>query len=253
MFSKKMFVLAGAVLALGAGVAHAEAAAGVDFKSAYVSKGATFNDGPVMQPWIEVYGMGLPEQYGSVTIGAWGNYDFGDYKDVAVSGSYQENDWYGEYSLPTLVDGLSLSIGYIEYCYAAGAYDRDVTLSAGYNLSGIDFGVTYYQGVGGGIDTRAYFAFDAGYGIEISDAMTASIDLHTGFSDGTANESGFQDYSIGAGISYVLTEQWTLGASVTYIGQGDSDVLPDATSDNVAGGYGYDVEFIGGVSLSCSL
>ena len=165
--------VAGMVAMVLTSAATAEVSVGFDFKSAYVSEGTTFNDGPVLQTWIEAYGLGLPEQYGSVVLGAWGNYDFNDYLDVAVANSFQETDWYASYYLPELVKNLDLFVGYIEYTYGAGAYDKEFNLGAGYGICDLDLGLTYYQGVGGFIDTDVYVKLAAGYGIELSEDLRA--------------------------------------------------------------------------------
>jgi len=39
---------------------------------------------------------------------------------------------------------------------------------------------------------------------------------------------------------------WSVGASLTYIGQGDDQVLPDGIG-------GYDVNVVGKIGLSCSM
>jgi uncharacterized protein (TIGR02001 family) len=231
------------------GFAHGEVTTGMNLKSAYVARGMTANDGPVAQPWIEVYGFGLPEEYGSVMVGAWGNYDFGDYNEIAVANSFQETDWYAFYTLPSMADRLTLSVGYMEYMYAAGASDKDVIFTAGYDVVGLDLGMTYYQGVGGGIGSRAYFQFSAGYSVDITDQLSASVNGHVAFVDGTQYASGFHDYSIGTGLDYQLTDLWSAGASITYIGQGDEDVLPDATPTAI----GYDTQVVGALSITCSM
>ena len=68
---------------IAAGLVGSVATAGVDvtmdLASAYVFRGITFNDGVVFQPGIEASGLGLPEAYGAVAVGAWANYDIDDY------------------------------------------------------------------------------------------------------------------------------------------------------------------------------
>ena len=92
-----------------AAVASAEVSVTTDFASAYVFRGVTLNDGVVIQPGIEASGLGMPEQYGSVAVGAWGNYDLDDYAPAgAVGSSFQETDWYGSFSLPEFVEGLDV-------------------------------------------------------------------------------------------------------------------------------------------------
>ena len=222
----------------------------LDVASAYVFRGVTFNDEAVFQPTIETSGLGVPEEYGAVTVGAWGNYDLNDYPlNGAVGSTFVETDWYASYSLPALVDGLDLFVGYTEYMYAGGVRDEELNIGAGYEIAGIALGLTYYQGVGGLIGTSSYTELAAGYGIDISEAISASIDATAGFADQDGGENGFQDYSIGASLGGPITDTWSWGAAVTYVGQGDDEVLPDTTATSL----GYDVDVVGVLSLACEM
>ena len=73
--------------ALVAGVAMAEVAVTLDLASAYVFRGVTLNDGAVIQPGIEASGFEIPEEYGALAVGAWGNYDLDDYSQNGAVGS----------------------------------------------------------------------------------------------------------------------------------------------------------------------
>ena len=124
----------------GAMVASAEVSTTFDFASAYVFRGVTFNDEAVFQPGIEATGMGIPEAYGAVAIGAWGNYDIGDYGGALKSSEFSEVDWYGSYSLPGFVEGLDLFVGYTEYTYPNAELVSDkeanIVTKAGYAVIG---------------------------------------------------------------------------------------------------------------------
>ncbi len=220
-----------------------------DFASAYVFRGVTLNDGAVFQPGIEVSGFGMPEEYGSFVLGAWGNYDIDDYSGNVPGSTFTETDWYASYSLPEIVDGLDLFVGYCEYTYGGAARDEELNIGAGYEIAGIGLGLTLYQGVGGLIGSQTYVELTAGYALELSEELNASIDASAGFmeyDDAVTLDSGFHNYSIGASISYALTENWSAGASITYIGQGDDKVLAD-------GVFGYDVEAVGMIGLACDM
>ncbi len=228
---------------LVASIATAGVSTTLDFASAYVFRGVTFNDGLVMQPGIEATGFGIPEEYGAIAVGAWANYDIDDSDGDVKSSNFSETDWYVSYSLPTWVDGLDLSIGYAEYTYGADS-DKEMSFGAGYEVSGVALGVAFYQGVGGLISTSSYLEFAAGYGFEFTEDFTGSLDARMGFADQDGGESGFQDYDIGGGLAYVLNESWSIGASLTYIGQGDDEVLDDDD---------YDVSVVGMFSLACEM
>jgi len=221
-----------------------------DFASAYVYRGVTLNDGAVFQPGIEVTGFGLDEGFGSVTVGAWGNWDLDDYALAGVSSSsFSETDWYASYGLPAFVDGLDLFVGYTEYSYGAGASDKEANLGAGYEIAGIGLSLTWYQGVGGLIGAQSYVEFALGYALEFTEDFSGSIDARFAYLDPSAGTSGFSDYDIGASLGYALGDVWSLGATLTYIGQGDDAVLADASLVN---GVGYDVDLVGVFSIAAS-
>ena len=238
------------VTAMAAGLVASGAFAGVsttfDLASAYVFRGVTLNDGAVFQPGIEASGFEIPEEAGAVAIGAWANYDIDDYGGQLPGSTFTETDWYISYSLPALVDGLDLYIGYCEYMYGGPARDEELNIGAGYEIAGVALGLTYYQGVGGLIGTSSYVEGTASYGLDISETLSASVNATIGFADQDGGENGFQDYSIGASLGGPLTESWSWGIAGTYIGQGDDEVLPD-------GDFGYDVEFVGMASLACEM
>lgn len=248
---KKMIVTTMAA-GLVAAVASADVGVTMDFASAYVFRGVTLNDGPVVQPGIEASGFEVPEEYGSVAFGAWGNYDINDYASGAVAGSsFQETDWYVSYGLPTIVSNLDLSVGYCEYSYGTGSADHEVSVGAGYAIGDLSLGATFYQGVGGLIHQQRYYELTASYAVDVSSVsedLSASLDATAGFIDPSIHgaDSGFHDYTLGGSLSYALTDAWSAGVSGTYIGQGDDKVLPE-------GDLGYDTEFVGMFSLACDM
>mgnify|MGYP001818532280 CR=1 FL=1 len=248
----KKIITATVAAGLIAGTAVAEVSTTFDFASAYVYRGVTFNDGFVFQPGIEAAGLGLPEEYGSVAVGAWANMDFGDYDDTLATSEFSEVDLYASYSLPTLVEGLDLFVGYCDYTYpyGGGTSDKEASVGAGYEISGVGLGLTYYQGIGGAINGSSYVEFDVGYGIDFTEELSGSIDAGFAFADYEGGESGLNDYDIGASVVYALGEVWSAGASLTYIGQGDDEVLPDYNS--ITGDLGYDVSVVGMLSLGAS-
>lgn len=233
------------------GVASAEVAVTADLASAYVFRGVTFNDGPVFQPGIEASGFGLPETAGAVAFGAWGNYDLSDYNDSLETSELSELDLYFSYSLPTFVDGLDIFVGYCDYTYPSGGGDSDkeANMGAGYEVAGVGMGLTYYWTVDG--SGFSYVEGTAGYGLDLTEELSASLDGTIGFADYDGGESGFNDFSLGGSVSYALSELWSVGASLTYVGQGDDKVLPDY--DELTGSLGYDVGVVGMIGVSCEM
>jgi len=237
---------------LVASMATAEVSLTTDFASAYVYRGQTLNDSFVVQPGIAASGLGLPEKYGMVLFGVWGNYTLSDY-DVSEGSNFSEIDWYGSYYLPAFVTGLNLSIGYTEYTYGAGSganvsgtSEAEVNLKADYALAGATVGLCYNQGVGGVIGTSSYTELSLGYGTSFTTNLSGSVAAHLGYADYDAGPSGFQSYDIGGSLRYALNEMWAIGATLTYIGQGDDKILPDGVN-------GYDVNVVGAFNLSCTM
>lgn len=230
--------------------ASAEVSVTADFASAYVFRGVTFNDEAVFQPGIEASGFALPEEYGALAIGAWGNYDIGDYGGSLKSSEFSEVDWYGSYSLPSLVEGLDLFVGYTEYTYpnAALVSDKEANIGAGFSIADLALGLTAYYGVGGGVKGTAYYELTAGYDIAVSEELTASLGASAAYVDFDGGENGLHDGSLSAGFSYALSENWSAGASVAYIAQLDDEVLVD-----VEDGGGYDVDVVGMFSIACDM
>jgi len=242
---------------LAAGLVASSAMAGAsvttDFASAYVFRGTTFNDGFVIQPGVEADGLGLPEEYGSFAVGAWGNIDVNDpYNGGQQTSQFTETDWYGSYGLPTLVEGLDLSIGYTEYTYplAGGSADKEVSAGAGFDLDGLALGGTVYQLIGGSFVGDTWYEVSAGYSMDASEDLSVGVSADARFLDSRGGKSGFNDYTVGADASYAINDVWGIGASITYIGQGDDAVLADYSAATAT--LGYDVDVVGMLSVGAS-
>ncbi len=246
--TKAAVVVAGMAVAL-VPPASAEVSVTADFASAYVFRGSTFNDGFVIQPGIEASGLGLPEQYGAVSVGAWGNFDVDDYGGTLMSSQFSEIDWYASYSLPSFVDGLDLFVGYTEYTYptSASVADKEANVGVGYEIGGIALGATAYMGVGGGVNGNAYYDLSASYAYAISEALELSAGALVGYFDPDAGTAGWNEGVLDFAASYALGEVWSIGASVAYIAQLDDAVLVD-----VSKGGSYDVDVVGVLSVGAS-
>lgn len=233
-----------------------------DFASAYVFRGSTFNDGFVMQPGVEVDGLGLPEEYGSVAVGAWGNFDIGDYDGALDSSQFSEIDFYAGYSLPEFVEGLGISFGFCEYTYmdpqGGGGVpaDKEASFGLGYTVAKIDLGANLNYMVGGDYVEQIYMDLAASYTYEFTEELEASVGALVGFIKQGKNvgdfaaggaDDGLNDLVLDASVSYALSEVWSLGASVAYIGQLDDQVLVDVDQ-----GGAYDVSVVGMLSLGAS-
>ena len=103
---------------------EADATVGMDVASAYVFRGNTLNDGPVVQPALSVGNFKLNEEITlPLTLGVWANMDIGSYNHTLDAGEFSEVDFTACYALPKVIDKLGWSVGYIEYMYPGGADD----------------------------------------------------------------------------------------------------------------------------------
>ena len=229
---------------LAAGVTHAAAvSAGVDFASAYVFRGVTLNNGFVAQPGAEISGFPIDEKYGSFAVGIWANYDI---NDIGSGSEFSEVDYYISYSLP--VEVVDIGLTYTSYTYpgsAGGDSDREVTLSFGKELgtNGFYSSVSFNYGVGGAIEGDLYILGALDYETDLSEKLSASAGVTVGYLVSDSGADGFNDATASAGLSYALSDTWSLSGGLTYIAQLDDDVLSDAA---------YDVGVVASVGLSCS-
>jgi uncharacterized protein (TIGR02001 family) len=193
----------------------AEASVSLDVASAYVFRGATLNDGLVLQPGLEI--SGLP-----VTLGVWGNFDIDDMDGALEENEFSEVDIYASYDIP--VEALDLSVGYTEYVYPGGGVaDREVSLSAGFDVA-LAPSVAVYYGIDGGIEDSIYAELGIGHELTMGEDLAVELGATVGYADPDGGESGFSHYTASLGTSFGC-----LGVSVTYIGEIDDDVLETDT------------------------
>ncbi len=255
---KKLIVTAMAS-GLVAAVASAGTSVGVDFASAYVFRGITVVDDLVVQPGIEVDGFGLKEECGSIALGVWGS--TAPFEDTY--NNLHETDWYVVYTLPQLVTNLDLSLGFTEYQYTGGAGEQEINLGASYALADV-------IAVGGSAnfmiddenpftDEQIYLDAYAEYALEVSEKMDASLGALVSFmKQGNANDSilglddGFNHYELNGSFSYAVSDMWSIGASLAYIGQLNDKVLPDNTATGNFGN-GHDRSVVAMFSVGCDM
>ena len=206
----------------------------LDVASAYVFRGATFNDGLVVQPGVEASTAGF-------ALGAWANYDIDDYSGALEKNEFSEVDIYGSYAIP--VDVVDLSVGYCAYIYPLDSTDADheVSVSVGLDLP-LAPSLSVYYGLGGGIEDTLYCEFGIGQEFELSEAVGLELGAALGYVDPDDGESGFSHANLSATLSYSI-----FSASITYVAQLDDDVLMD-----VADGGAYDTEVYGMVGAGLS-
>lgn len=240
------------LLALGLAVAGtysagaAEATVGADVASAYVFRGNTFNDGFVLQPYMDV--SGLP-----FDLGIWGNMDLEDMKGSLKSGEFSEIDIYVSYALPLGVDGLDVSVGYTEYLYPGigggvdadgnelqGEADGEASVTVGLTEVPLAPALTLAYGCAGAVEQSLHAELGVEHTVELTEELGLDFGAVVAYEEPDSGESGFSYYTASLGLSYAC-----LSASVTYVGQIDDDVLVDVEKDG-----GYDVEVYGVIGAS---
>jgi len=255
----KKMIIAAMAMGLVAGSALAGSSASVDFASAYVFRGQTLNDGFVVQPGIEIDGFGLSEGCGSLALGTWGNFDVDEPSPGAASSEFSEIDWYVSYGLPTLVEGVDLSVGFTEYAYG-GSSDKEINLGAGTAVGDVALGASVNVMVGGEYLGQIYASFSAEYAVEVDENIEVGASASVGYIvQGEAQEAGYSaggaedglnDATLGLSATYALNEVWSVGVSGAYIAQLDDEVLVDI--DDSTGSGAYDVDFVGMLNLAAS-
>lgn len=249
---KRVIMMMFAALAAGT-VRAADVSASADFASAYIFRGVTLNDGLVFQPGAKISGFPIPEEYGSVAVGTWANYDLSDAGGRLNKNEFSEIDYYLSYTLPVKV--VDLSATYTEYTYPNSGgteADKEIALSVGKAIgeTGLYPSITANYGLGGVVEDNWYIQGGLDYTKALTDALTLSSGVKVAYVISETGEDGFNDATAKLGLSYALTENWAINGSLNYVAQLDDDVLMDA--DYGAGTLGYDKDFFATIGLSCS-
>ncbi len=239
---KKAIVMMTMAALTAAAANAADVSASVDFASAYIFRGVTLNNGLVMQPGAEVSGLPIPEEFGSLAAGIWGNYDIDD--EDGDGSDMSEIDYYISYSLPITV--VDLGVSYTEYTYpqSGSSNDKEIGVSIGKGIgdSGVYTSFAANYGVGGAIDEVWYLQGGVDYGMDLSDALSLSAGVTVGYIIAEDAPDGFNDATASVGLSYALNDNWSVNGSLVYVAQLDDDVLTDSAYDKA--GYA-------SVGLSC--
>jgi hypothetical protein len=191
-------------------------------------------------------GFGMPAEYGEITVGVWGSTaPFNN--DTPSLDSIFETDWYIFYSLPELVESLNIYLGYTQYQYSLrpdtlGLDEKEIAVGADYELGEFLLGGSLNfmtDDRNFATEGQTYVDLFAEYELEINEKSDVVFGALLGLmwqGDGNSSgpnalDDGFNHYELDAVYSYALGEMWSLGASLAYIGQLDSDVLPDSAYD----------------------
>jgi len=238
--------LAAGMLVGTASLKAAEVTVGSDVVSSYVWRGITLNADPVVQPSIDV---AHPSGFG---INVWGNFDLGDDDGVYYENEFSEIDLTLSYTLD--LEGVEVTVGYIEYTYPGGISDvvvngddvtafgakadREVFVGLGTEIAGLGLGLTVYQSARSSDAT--YANLGAEYSIDLVDGVSLGLSAAIGYGTKGATaggKSGMHEYQLGASLGFSPIENLELGAFVYYVDSLDSDVLPnEAIREDVFGG-----------------
>jgi hypothetical protein len=222
----------------------ADATANLDAMSAYVWRGITFNDSPVLQPSLDVSKNGFG-------FNVWGNFDLDEYYD-----GYPNDNEFSEVDLTVYygfkISEMDVTFGYIEYLFPEGPNGtREIYGSLGLPLfAGFSAGFNLYYDID---EVESYYTdLSLTYALELMEKLTleagakigyAGEDFAEAYSGG--EEDGLHDWGLSASLSFAATETLSVGAKIAYTDSLDSDVLPDG--DPVGG---HDVDLYGGFNVS---
>jgi hypothetical protein len=220
-----------------------EVTAAVDFNTAYVWRGMTFNDGLVAQPSIDV-------TKGGFGINVWGNFDIDDYDDTLDSSEFSEIDLTLSYGFT--VGKFEVTVGFIEYVFptteAGGAEGtREIYLSLGTELpAGFSVALDIYYDMD---EVTDYYSV---LGLTYACEINAKTNLGIGGSAAYAGEAysgdgdaGFYDYALSVSLDYAINDAWSVAAGITYVDAMDDDKLVEEDK-----GGPLDVNTYGSISIA---
>ncbi len=230
-----------AVLCIASGAAAGNADITADARSAYVWRGITLNDGPVLQPSVD---LSVPGGFG---VNFWGNFDLDDYAGAFQKHEFSEVDVTVSYEFQP-ISWMQCGIGWIEYLFphtgdtnGAAAGTREIYFEVNsLEMNGLTATFTVYVDVDEVQDVYAMFAIE--YARQLSENCMGTVGASAGYAGkdmAAGGTSGLHDYNITAGATWNLTEAFEASAVLTYTDTLDTDVLPHQ-----------DVNLHGGASLS---
>jgi len=226
-------VLVGMTASLAAHAA--DTTVGMDVASAYVFRGNTFNDGPVVQPALSVGNFKLSEEFTlPLTLGVWANMDIGTYNHALDKGQFSEVDFTASYALPKVIDKLGWSAGYCDYVYPGGAAsDREVNLGFTYETF-LSPSLAFNYGLDGAVRENTTIEGGLKHAFKL-DPVTLTLGGTLGYQIVSESEaSGFGPLVLTASTSYKM-----LTASVSYIAEVEDGVLAN-----------YDVKVVGKLGIA---
>lgn len=217
MCKSLLVVLVAAVVALTGSISAkaADVSAGADVATAYVFRGATVNDGWVVQPDLSVSNSDSAEWLQPLTLGIWANFDIEDSTGGnPESGQFSEIDLYGSYGLPLNVEDVDMAVGYTEYTYPSAASedtdaDREINLITSFDTL-LSPEVAIYWGVDGNLDKTLEFQLTGSHDVPLNADedlllnLGGTVSYRVNDNSGPGNDDGFDYVLLSAGLSYNL-------------------------------------------------
>ena len=230
-----------ALLATAPFAAAADPGAGADFLSAYVWRGITMQQAPVLQPWVDLSGIPLG-RVGSLGLNVWTNLPLRDVSSdgqlMADGGALSEFATTATFSLPK-----GLEAGFAEYTMRrtragdpvdtgevfvgwTGSFGVELRAHAYFDVQSVDgFYGTVVVARTLRVGTRLKMTLEAGAGVASRNFAVAC--------GGT--RGGPFDYSLSALLDLAVSEKVTLGIRLARAGTLDRQVLP-TQSVSLSGG-----------------
>lgn len=230
-------------LIVGPGFADAaDVEVAADLVSAYLFRGATKNDGPVLQPAVTVADLPL-----RLKIGVWSNLDLDDYEGALEKGEFSEIDLSATLSPVLPLDDVILDIGVVEYVYpiAEEEADREVFLVVEHDRA-FRPRLSMYYGLAGARKKAFYSELGVLWQTKIDRKWVLSVggDLAWRLPDG--GSGGISHYQLAGSLNYGI-----FNVSLAYTGRLDDEVLPDAEADRNGGmSPGYDTRFVASAGVA---
>lgn len=206
-----------------------EAMIGLDLKSAYIWRGITRSDNPVLQPSMNV-------TIGGFSVDAMGNIDLDGCDRVQNHGLFTEVDVTLSYEIE--VDTVEYMFGWIEYMFQDGIGNtREIYGKAKAYITDqifADIGA-YYD-----IDERKDIYLRSGLGVvfDLGDSLEVVVGCSVaaaGNDMSPGDDGGLHDYSFSLGVTHGAGSLCELALEIVYTNTMDEDVLPEQEVDVYAG------------------
>lgn len=205
--------------------------AGIDFNSAYVFHGMTYNDGPVLQPYLCVAG-------GRFIYNMWSNYNLvSDDNGLGHfdASEFTEIDHFFTYLVafePVVVD---VTFGIYNYPMLGWPSDKELQIGAEKTIGGLltPFARAGYM-VDGAMEKNLYIEFGSKGEKALNDDWSLNYLVKASWENQDfipGSPSGFRHLLATVGITYMTTATSGITAIANYVGQLDDEILVDALYD----------------------